>query len=113
MSDPTKVVDVPPKIPANLGKFVLEPLSHALAAGERNALKLGVPAHEVIEMILNHLASVVAMVEPAGVRADAITSVNRAFPDLVRKYREALHTSSGGVLMPGRVVDVLNGHDAP
>jgi len=100
--------DIAPKIPANLGKFVLDPLNHALAAGEREALKIGVPTHDVIEMILNHVASVVAMIEPPGVRAETIKDVIKAFPELVRKYVEVRHTSPGGVFMPGRARDVLN-----
>lgn len=99
---------IPPRIPANLGKFVLEPLSHALAAGEREALRLGVEAQDVIEMILNHLASVVALIEPPGVRADAIASCVKFIPELTRKYVEKRHMSPGGVYMPGYTTDVVN-----
>ena len=64
-----KPARVAPQLPPNLGKALLEPLNHAIAAGEREALKIGVPSTDVIEMLLNHLASVVAMIEPAGARA--------------------------------------------
>jgi hypothetical protein len=98
------VTDVAAKIPTNLGKFVLDPLNHAIAAGEREALKVGVPASDVIEMLLNHLASVVAMIEPAGVRAETIKDVIRAFPGLVTKHVDARHMSPGGVFMPNHTV---------
>lgn len=94
------VVDVPPQIPANLGKLVLGPLNFALAAGEREALKIGVPSHEVIEMLLNHLASVVAMIEPAGVRASTMTDVVKHFPELVRQHVDARLTTPGGIRLP-------------
>ncbi len=91
-----------PAIPANLGKFVLDPLNHAIAAGEREALKIGVPTNEVLEMLLNHVASLVAMIEPAGVRAGTITDVVKSLPELVQKHVEVRHTSAGGVFMPYR-----------
>jgi hypothetical protein len=106
------IIDIPPKIPANLGKFVLDPLNHAIAAGEREALKIGVPTEEVLEMLLNHVASVIAMIEPAGVRAGALMDANHALPELVRKHVEARHLSSGGVFMPNSTRDVLAEHEA-
>ncbi len=95
-------VDVPPQIPANLGPFVLSPLNHAIAAGAREAFKLGVPVHNVLEMMVNQLASVIALVEPAGVRANALADVQRQLPDLMRQYVEAKHLTPGGIYMPGR-----------
>jgi hypothetical protein len=89
------------KLPANLGKTLLEPLNHALAAGEREALKLGVPTHDVVEMLLNHLASVVAAIEPSGVRAATIEGLVENFAPMVHKHVVAQRTTKGGIFVPG------------
>lgn len=90
----------PPNLPVNLGKLVLEPWQHALAAGMRHALRVGVPTHDVIGMLLNHLASVVAMVEPPGVRAALVKGLVESFPDMIRQHVDARQMTSGGVFIP-------------
>ena len=97
-----------PVFPTNLGKLVLDPWQHALAAGMRQALKVGVPAHNVIEMLLNHLASVVAMLEPPGVRAETVKALVEHFPSMVRQHVDARDKTPGGVFVPPGVK--LNGH---
>lgn len=104
MSDDT------PKLPANLGKALLEPLNHAIAAGEREALKIGVPSTDVIEMLLNHLASVVAMIEPAGARAATIEGLVAGFAPMVQRHVQARYMTPGGILTP-RPVEELK-HEA-
>jgi hypothetical protein len=88
-------------LPKNLGPFVLEPLNYGLAAAERQALKQGVPAHDMINMLLNHMASVCAMVEPPQAREILIKDLVSAFAGMVRKHVENRYTSPGGVLLPG------------
>lgn len=95
------------KMPENLGKTLLEPLNHAIAAGEREALKLGVPAHDVVEMLLNHLASVVSMIEPAGVRAATVEGLVAGFAPMVHKHVAARYTTPGGILTPRPVEDFV------
>lgn len=89
----------PPPPSINLGKAILEPIDHGIAAMERAALKAGVPVHIVIEMLLNHLASVTAAIEPAGVRAGTIADIQRGFPSLVVQHVTARKTTAGGVLV--------------
>lgn len=84
----------------NIGRTLLEPLNHGLAAAERKALELGVPAHEIIGMLLNHLSSVVAMVEPSGAREALIRQMVADFAPMCRKHIEARFTSPGGVKLP-------------
>jgi hypothetical protein len=103
MSDKSMMSELPP----NLGKTLLEPLNHAIAAGEREALKLGVPTHDVVEMLLNHLASVVAMIEPSGVRAATIEGLVEGFAPMVQRHVLLRYTTPGGVLMP-RSSDILS-----
>ena len=86
--------------PLNLGKLILDPLNHALAAGERQALKVGVPTHDVVEFLLNHLASVVAMVEPAGARAATVEGLVANFAKMVTQHVDARKTTNGGVYVP-------------
>ena len=86
--------------PKEVAKLLLEPLNHGLAAAERQCLKQGVPAHELINLLLNHLASVCAMVEPAQAREALIKDLVSAFGPMTRKHVDARHTTPGGVFMP-------------
>lgn len=109
MSGETKVAETRVVLPPNLGKAILDPLSHALAAGEREALKIGVPTHDVVEMLLNHLASVVAMIEPAAVRAVTVEGLVENFSLMVRKHVDARYMTPGGILVPKPVDPVVEG----
>lgn len=101
---------VPPLgLPINLGKLVLEPWQHALAAGMRHALRVGVPVNNVIEMLLNHMASVVALVEPPGVRAALVKGLVESFPDMIRQHVDARQTTQGGVFIPPGIQARPNG----
>lgn len=90
-----------PQVPDNIGRFALEPINHAFAAASRKALEIGVPTVQVLEMHLNILASVVAMIEPSQARAAALVDVVRALPDLVRQHVDRRFTTSGGIKLPG------------
>lgn len=73
---------------ANLGVLILRPVEHALAAAEREALAIGVPTHDVIQMLMNHLASIVACVEPPGVRAELTKDIMTNLGGLIRQHVE-------------------------
>ena len=89
-------------IPASrLGKAILDPLNHAIAAGARQALKNGVATHEVVEMMLNALASVVAMVEPPQAREHLTRDIVGALAGLVRQHVDVRYTTPGGIKLPG------------
>lgn len=91
-----------PQLQGALAKVVLDPLNYGLAAGCRRALEVGVPSHVMIEMLLNHLASVCAMVEPAGARETLIRDLVGSFAIMVNKHVDARYTTSGGVMLPRR-----------
>ena len=91
---------VPPQIPENIGKFILDPFDHALASFERRALAQGVPVNKMIELLLNHLASVVAMVEPPGARQELIKGLVGSFSMMVKQHVDARHTTPGGIVHP-------------
>lgn len=88
------------RIPESVGKMILEPLNHGFASAEREALKQGVAAHAMIGMLLNHMASICAMVEPAGVREELVKSLVSSFVDMVQKHLVARITTQGGVILP-------------
>lgn len=89
---------VPIPIPA---KLVLSPVDHGLAAMERTLLESGIPVHNVIEMLLNHAASVIAQIDPPGSREETVKGVVSSFSSMVRQHVDARHRTPGGVLKPG------------
>jgi hypothetical protein len=93
--------------PADIGKMLIEPLNYALAAGSRQALAVGVPARDIIEMHLNHLASVISLIEPTGVREQTVMDVIASLNSLVTKHIEA---RTGGIIAPTqREMELVNG----
>jgi phosphoribosylcarboxyaminoimidazole (NCAIR) mutase len=84
----------------DLSKALLDPLNHAMAAGERHAIKMGVPVEAILEMNMNHLCSVVAMIEPAPVREFLITKLCGEMAGLVSQHALAIRTTAGGVVLP-------------
>jgi len=52
-------------------------------------------------MLLNHLASVTAMVQPPPARAVLVEQICAQFSGLVSQHVRALNTTPGGVLLPG------------
>jgi hypothetical protein len=87
----------------DLSKALLDPLNHAMAAGERQAIKMGVPGEMIIEMNMNHLCSVLALVEPVEVREFMIAKLCREMAGLVAQHAVAVRTTPGGVILPPRV----------
>lgn len=95
------------EFPGPVGKFLLEPLNHAIAAGTRQALKQGVQAHELVEMHLNHLASVVAMIEPPAARELMLRKIVEDFAPMVGTHVNARYTTPGGIKLPRPVDSVM------
>ncbi len=87
-------------VPSNIGKMVLEPFNHAIAAGMREALRSGIQAHEVVELLLNQLTSVVGMIEPAGARELTVKAIVEHISPMVSTYVQKRSTSPGGVILP-------------
>lgn len=98
----------PPQIPENLGRTIFDPVDYGIAASARRALEVGVPVHVVLEKFLNHLASVAAMVEPAGAREKLIKDLVAALPNMIAQHVQARHTTPGGVILPDGVTMVEN-----
>lgn len=103
MPDQPNGKDIPSELnPAvlNQARTIIEPLNNSIAAGSMCALKLGVPAHAVIEMHMNHLASVIAQLEPPGLRLSVIEDVVRQISSLVRSHVDVRNRTAGGVILP-------------
>ena len=64
---------------------------------------MGVPAHEMVAMLLNHLASVVAMVEPSGAREALVRSLVADFAPMCQKHVAQRYTTPGGIVLPRAV----------
>lgn len=90
-------------VPEKVGKFILEPFNHAIAVGMRKALEQGVQAHEVIELLLNQLTSVVAMIEPAGAREQTVKDITNHISTMVQHYVRIRNTTPGGILKPNGI----------
>jgi len=91
-----------PRLEGAIAKVVLDPLNYGLAAGCRRALEVGVPSHMIIEFLLNHMCSVVAMIEPAGAREGLIQDLVRSIAPMVNKHVDSQRMSPGGVILPRR-----------
>lgn len=103
MADEEVVVTnlTPPEvIPEKIGKFILEPFNHAIAVGMRKALEQGVQTHEVLELLLNQLTSVLAMIEPAGAREQTLRDITNHLASMTQHYVRMRHTTPGGVILP-------------
>lgn len=100
MADIAEHEELKLEFPPDVGRVVIEPLNHAFAAGIRQAISMGTPTHSVIEMLLNHVASMAAMVEPAGSREALVKQIVAAIAPLVRKHVDARNTTTGGVILP-------------
>jgi hypothetical protein len=90
-------------IPA-ISDLLLKPFGNALAAYELECLRMGVPVHKVLGMLLNHLCSVVAQVEPAGAREELIKDLVASFAPMTRKHVDLKHTTKGGVILPNHEI---------
>ena len=100
--DDTEAQESPQQVKrAEVADLMLQPLNHAIAAASRKALELGLSAEKLIELHLNNLASTIAMVEPAEVRAQALKDVQRFLPGLLRQHVDRKYTTPGGVIIPG------------
>ncbi len=89
-----------PPLPPAAAKALVEILAHGLGAMERRCLEQGVPVQELISVLLNHVASLVAVVSPPGMRAIVAQDIIDSVPNLVREHVSARQRTPGGVFLP-------------
>lgn len=85
---------------SQFGRLFLEPFTHAMAAGLRKALEMGVPVDQILGILLNHVASITAMLEPEGAREETVKDIVRQLAPLVSQHLDMRNKSPGGVLLP-------------
>lgn len=80
--------------------LALGPVDHGIAAMERQLLGLGVPHETLARIMLNHAASIIALIEPPIVRAQVMKNLIGNFPEAVRLANLAASKTDGGVILP-------------
>src|SRR5579863_231803 len=98
MSD--KAAPEPNRQQPDIAQIALGPFDHMVAAGERQLLSLGVPVDVMVRIMMQHAASILALVEPAGVRAEIMRNMIGNFPSMVRTAQLAASKTPGGVILP-------------
>ena len=94
----------------NLLNFALTPFDHGVAAMERQLIRLGVPLETLLRVITNHAASIVALIEPAALRAEVMQKLIMNFPAQVQVAKVEASKTQGGVIVPnGAHVDAPTG----
>jgi len=86
--------------PRDLAQIALSPFDHGLGATERQLLAVGVPAEILMTVLLQHAASILALIEPAEIRAQMLRNVIGNFPVMVRTAQLAASKTAGGVILP-------------
>ena len=87
-------------LPAGPAKMLVDLVAQGLGAQERRCLEAGVPVQELIGCLLNHAASLAAIVEPPGMRAEVVAEMVASIPSLVRDHVGARTRTPGGVWLP-------------
>ena len=75
-------------------------ISQGLGAQERRCLEAGVEVQQLIRVLLNHAASLAAVVAPPGMRAEVVAEMVASIPSLVRDHVGARTRTPGGVWLP-------------
>ncbi len=83
------------------------PFDHMVAAGERALLNMGIPIPFLARILMQHAASLVALVEPPAIRHEILKELVSNFPAAVRRAQLASATTTGGIILPHARADAL------
>jgi hypothetical protein len=97
--------EIPSKI--NLTELAVTPVDHGIAAMLRQLLALGIPIDFLARVMMQHSASLLAFIEPASVRAQAMATLINNFPQMVRRAQLAAASTPGGIILPHAKADAL------
>lgn len=75
-------------------------VDHAVAAMERQLIAARVPAELLAKVMLQHSASIVALIEPPALRAQVMQRLIGNYPEAVRAATIAASKTPGGVILP-------------
>lgn len=84
----------------NLLTYALHPVDHGIAAMERQLIRLGVPLEMMAKMMMQHAASVCALIEPPIARAEVMERLIKNFPAQVQIAKVESSKTPGGVIVP-------------
>lgn len=79
---------------------IVMPLAHGLSAGLRQCLAQGVSPVALIQVLLDQVVGIVALVEPAGVRAEMAKGIVDSIPGMIREAVAKTNTTPSGVIVP-------------
>ena len=94
---------------ANRISTAMTVFDHAVAAMERQLLAGGAPVDFLARVMMQHAASILALVEPAAVRAEVMKMLIGNFPAQVRAAQLAASTTKSGLVVPVGVVSAEEG----
>ena len=94
----------------NLLNYAISPFDHGVAAMERQLIRLGIPLEMLARAMMQHAASICALIEPAALRAEVMQKLIRNFPAQVQVAKVEASKTQGGVIVPnGAHVDAPTG----
>jgi hypothetical protein len=76
-------------------------LDGAVGSAVGVCLGIGTPAEQIMNLLVEHLARVLALVEPEQVRNAVLGEIRRNLPGVLHRHVEARMKTPGGVLLPG------------
>jgi hypothetical protein len=88
-------VDVQPT-PAQVGLAMLDASLRAQVVMLLSITQAG----EVMNLLIEHLSQILALVEPMQLRNEILGEIRRNLPGVVNRHYEARMTSAGGVRLP-------------
>jgi hypothetical protein len=63
-------------------------------------LSVPVPATDIMNMLVEHVARLLSLVEPEQLRNSILAEIRRNLPVVLNRHVEARNTTSGGVFVP-------------
>ena len=85
-------------------EYAMTVFDHAVAAMERQLLAGGTPIDFLARVLMQHAASILALVEPATIRSEIMKALIGNFPAQVRAAQVAASTTRSGLVVPAGTV---------
>jgi hypothetical protein len=80
--------------------YAVPPVDHAIAAMERQLISLGFPLEMLVKMMMQHAASVVALIDSPTMRQEVMQKAIGNFPGQVKVALNAVSMTQGGIVVP-------------
>ena len=75
-------------------------LEAAVQSGVGTALNIGLPASDVMNLLIEHVMRVLSLVEPDQARNAVLGEIRQNLPGVLNRHVEARLRTPGGVLLP-------------